>query len=169
MAPGIRIAVLNMQSFKIGWGMGKLLKRIISVLAVLFIFVAGCIGLNFLLADDTTTVSRLTLHEFYNQDDIDILFVGSSRTQRGIDAGLVSDLTGKKVFNVATVAQYPDASLALVKEAVQKYNVKEIYLEISEGVIRKYGAPPEYRGLKRTNIVSDFLPFSINIVKYLLL
>ena len=168
MAPGIQPVALNMRYFNLGWEMKKILTRIISIAGVLLFFVLGCAGLNFLLADDARTVSRLTLHELYNQDDIDVLVVGASRTQRGIDAPLVSELTGKKVFNTATVAQYPDASLTLIKEAVKKYDIKEIYFEISEGVIRKYGAPPQYRGLKRTNLVSDFLPFSINKVRFLL-
>ena len=146
----------------------KIVKRMISIAAVLTFFIIGCKFLNYILVNDVRVSSRVMMHEFYNQDNIDVLFVGPSRSQRGIDAPLVSELTGKKVFVAATSAQYLDASLTLVREAAEKYDVREVFLELSDGIAKNYGPPAERTGTSFTNIISDFMPLSLNKIKFIL-
>ena len=112
--------------------MNKIIKRILSLIAVAALIYAGCRFLTYMLQDDTASKTRLMMHEFYNQDNIDYLFVGTSHFVYGIDPILISEKTGKKAFSASNPAQMPDASLALIKEAVGLYKIKEIFLERKE-------------------------------------
>lgn len=68
------------------------------------------------------------VHELYNQDKIDILFVGASHCNRSINYKIIEEKTGKKIFFACSVGQRPDGSLALIKEAIKLYDIEEIYL-----------------------------------------
>ena len=66
----------------------------LAVAVLLGLLVKAC---NYLLVDDASSYTRLTLHEFYEAADegeqIDTLFLGSSHCFRAYDPQLFTELT----------------------------------------------------------------------------
>ena len=144
------------------------LKRILAFFAVLSLFVCGLLFFDYILVDDADSYTRLMEHELYNQDDIDILFAGASHCFRSIDPEIIERETGKKAFDACSSNQYPDGSLALIKEAINLYDIEEIYLEISEIVAEEMGIIKDRTEMKATYIISDYMRPSFNKLSYLL-
>lgn len=140
-----------------------IVKRAVILLAITGIIISGIFVLNYLLVNDANSYTRIMMHEFYNQDGIDILFLGASQCYYGIDPAIISEATGKKAFVASSSTQYPDVSFAIIKEAIDLYDLEEIYLEISasmaqyEGVIRK-----NRELLIPVYLISDYMRPSIN-------
>lgn len=142
----------------------KILKRLTAVAAVLGLAVAMMSVLNYCLTDDAKSSSRLVMHEFYTQEDIDILFVGASRYGNGIDAVSLSERTGKRVFTASSSGQRAEVSLALIKEALDRYTPEHIYLDASYGVasaekMRQLNIQDYMRGIY---VVSDYMEWTKN-------
>ena len=143
-------------------------KRAFAVFAVLLFVYCGCRCLNYMLIDDSDQYTRLMMHEFYSQDNIDVLFVGASHGTFGVDPELMGNLTGKKVFNACSYEQYPDATLALIKEADRLYDLEEIYFEVSINVAELTGYFKDRQSLVSTYLISDHMVPSVNKLSYLL-
>ncbi len=146
----------------------KIIKRIVHIAAVLFLIIAGAKGLSYILKDDTASYSRLMMHEFYSQDNIDILFLGASHCFRAVNPFIIDDATGKNSFAAAVPDERMDASFALLKEADNIYDVDEVYLEISARLALKTRAYKERESLASTYNVSDYMKPSLNKLNFLL-
>lgn len=146
----------------------KQIKRFVGKF-IFFMIIAGLsIKLfNYILVDDYNQYTRLTFHELFDTDEnVDVLFLGSSHCMRSIDPEMASQALGMKVFNGGTAAQYNDASYEILYAASQRHELKKVFVEVFYGQI---GQTPESRkNITATYLVSDYLPFSIEKVKYLL-
>lgn len=148
--------------------MKKLFKYIISILIVVTLVILGLKGVRYLVTDDTRSFTRIMMHEFYNQDEnIDILFVGSSHCYRSIIPSVIDEEMNCHSFNAGSSAQRMDGSLALVKECLNYYEPKEIVLDIYYDMIDTI-AHSEREELRSTYVLSDYMRFSINKISYLL-
>lgn len=142
--------------------MKNLLMRFATAAIVAFMIICGVKALNYVLVDDTSSYTRIMEHEFYHQENIDVLCLGASHCQKGINPVIVSEKIGKNVFNAASSSQKPDASYALIKEAIRRYDVEEIYLEISTSVAQSTGNYEDRTDLTSTYLISDYMKPSIN-------
>lgn len=141
----------------------KHLKR----LAFLILFLLAGIGLRWLLVDDTASYTRLMMHEFYRQDNIDILFVGSSHCYVSLDPRITDGIFEANTFNAGSALQAQDASFALIREAVERYHVRQVYMEMYYLMMDN----DEYREreqLTGTYIISDYMRPSLNKLRFLL-
>ena len=103
----------------------KVLKFFIfSALFFVFSFI-----LAFLLKDDANSYSRVLTHEFYKQENIDILLCGASHVSHGLDPRIADVQFGKNTFNSGTPNQNINGTLAIVKTGLKKYKVSTIFLE----------------------------------------
>lgn len=147
------------------------MKKTIKILAgcMVGIVVAFLVirGLSYILIDDSNAYTRLTFHEFYaQQENIDTLYVGSSHCFRAVNPQIMDEKTGKNNFNAGTSCQYLDGSYAIIQEAVKNNKLERVYVEMYYGQI---GYEPGNRGnTTATYIISDYMKFSVNKVKYLL-
>lgn len=148
--------------------MKKKLKQSIAVIAVCVLVRCGGKLLDDLLIDDTASYTRLMMHEFYEQDDIDILMVGASHCFGGIAPSIVEENTGKSVFLASSSSQPPDVSFALIKEAVKFYDIEQIYLEISAAIAVGTGSYKERTDMTQVYLISDYMRPSLNRVSLLL-
>ena len=148
--------------------MKRILKKIIPIAGVLLLIIAGCKCLTYMLKDDTMAYSRNMMHEFYNQDNIDILFLGASHCLRSVDPFIIEEETGKSTFLACTPDQKLDASFALLREAEKLYDLDEVYLEISANLARRSGVYKDRKSLSSTYIVSDYMRPSLNKLNFLL-
>ena len=67
--------------------------------------------------------------DFYSDDNIDYLYLGSSHVYCGIDPYILNDVNGKNNFNLSSHSQLLNGSYYLLKEADRKnklYLMKDI-------------------------------------------
>lgn len=142
------------------------IKKILQVIGFAAAFVLCGIGFRWLLVDDTQSYTRLMMHEFYNQQNIDILFVGSSHCYGALDPSITDLYFDANTFNAGSSLQAQDASFALIREAVEHYQVKHVYLEMYYLMMNN----DDYREreqLTGTYIISDYMHPSLNKVRFL--
>lgn len=145
-----------------------ILKRIASIICILGIMGVSLEGLQYLLVDDTESYTRIKMHELYNsEDNIDVLFVGSSHVNCSLNPETADALLDKNTFNAGTQGQPMDGSLAMIKEAITYYDIEQIYLEMYYGIAlgeeRK-----ERTELSNIYLISDYMRPSFRKLEYLL-
>lgn len=143
------------------------MKRIIGYLFYMIILSVLVINsMNYLLVDDSSQYTRLTFHEFYESENIDVLFLGSSHCMYSLNPEIFKKMTKKHTFNAGTSCQYLDGSYAVLREAGKRNKLQKVYIEMYYGQI---GQTPVTRGnTTATYIISDYMKPSVNKVLYLL-
>lgn len=122
-----------------------------------------------MIVDDTQSYTRVMMHEYYNQGNIDILFSGASLCYRSFDTQILDERLGVNTFNAGSSSQDLDASYYLIKDAVNRYDLDHIYLELSPVMALYMNIEERDSGkLNGTYIVSDYMKPSISKAFYLL-
>lgn len=147
-------------------GMGWV-KRVLYFIVFAAVFLLCGAGFRLLVTDDTQSYTRLMMHEFYAQPNIDILFVGSSHCYAALDPAITDEAFGANTFNAGSSLQAQDASFALIREAVERYQVKHIYLEMYY-LMMSNDEYQEREQLTGTYIISDYLRPSLSKARFLL-
>lgn len=122
--------------------------RIIGFIVVLFLLYS-IIGIA--VIDDNAS-TRLTFHDFYNQDNIDIAFVGASHVLRGIDPRVIEDEFDCCCFNLGSASQTYADSYYVLKELIQKNDIKTVFFNVEF-----CGFPREVDNKKASWIITDYL------------
>lgn len=144
------------------------IKRLICFIFFIICFIAVNNLLKYLLTYDTSSYTRITIHEFYNQEqNIDVLFLGSSHCYRSLDTSITDEIFNTNTFNAGTSDQRLDGSYALLVEADKYYDLKEVYLELyySSASLEKY---KDRDSMTNTYIISDYMKPSFNKYSYLI-
>ncbi|MBR6088987.1 MAG: hypothetical protein IKP86_03570 [Anaerolineaceae bacterium] len=131
------------------------------------LFLLCGMALRWLLIDDTASFTRLMMHEFYRQDNIDILFAGSSHCYVSLDPQITDEIFSADTFNAGSALQAQDASFALIREAVEHYHVRHVFMEMYYLMMNN----DEYRDrgqMTGTYIISDYMRPSLNKLHFLL-
>lgn len=146
------------------------MKKKIKYIAACFLFGVMFIVcgefFRYVLIDDTASFTRITFHEMYEQENIDILFVGSSHCYRSFIPEIFDEELGVNTFNVGTSSQYLDGSYMVIKEAARYNDIEHIYLELYYNIaFATYKTRTE---MTQTYIISDYLRPSLDKLRYLL-
>lgn len=124
---------------------------------------------TYILARDDlySSFTRVTLHELYHpQDNIDILFLGSSHSYRAINTRVTDEGFNANTFNAGTSCQYLDGSYALLVEAGKRNQLQRVYVEMYYSLT---GMNHEDRTeLTSTYQISDNMKTSVNKFRFLL-
>lgn len=107
------------------------ISRACRLLALAGMIVCIYCLLDYALSDDTKVQARISFHEYYAEEHIDNLFVGTSHTANGINTTKLSELTGEECYNIGTSGQLLLGTYYIAKEAVERGNVDKIFCEIS--------------------------------------
>lgn len=144
------------------------LKNALAVICFVALFLACGSFLRYILVDDSGSYTRVMMHEMYEQEEnIDILFVGSSHCYRSLDPRITDEMFGANTFNVGSSAQELDGSLALIRETAKTNDLEQIYLEVYYD-IAQMPAFEDREALVSTYIISDYMRPSLNKLGYLL-
>lgn len=133
--------------------------------AILFI----CYGkiFEYLLVDDAASYTRIMFHEMYGQDQIDVLFAGSSHCYRSLIPEVFdSAWGGVNSFNAGTSSQCLDGSYMIIREAAKYSDIKHVYLELYFRMA--FESYKDRTDMTQTYIISDYLKPSLDKIKYLL-
>ncbi len=128
----------------------------LKIITFIVIFFLLTIPVAFMLKDDVNSYSRVLTHEFYSQDNIDILFCGASHVSHGIDSRISDKAFGKNTFSTGTPSQGINGTYAIIQQALKSYKISKIYLECDFAVACRAGAAPKKMGTADF-IVSSFL------------
>lgn len=112
----------------------KKFRFCISAFAVLLLCLGMWKGLRYLLIDDTDSYTRRRMREFYEQENIDILFMGTSHSYRGFNPKVIDSELGVNSFYLGSASQPIDVTYLLIQEAVENYNINHIYVDLSYNV-----------------------------------
>ncbi|WP_192807768.1 hypothetical protein [Treponema sp. JC4] len=121
---------------------------------MLFFFLT--IPTAFILKDDINSYARILMHEFYNQDNIDILYCGASHVSHGITPVLADKINGKNNFSTGTASQTIEGTYAILRQAVKLYKVEKVFMEMDFAVSTK-SAKNSRSGFSADYLVSDYM------------
>lgn len=146
------------------------IRNVISIgLKIIVIIISLAVtskGLTYVLIDDTDRYSRIMIHELYNQDEnIDILFLGSSHSFTSINPKITDVGFNKNTFNAGTSGQRLDGSYALLVEANKLYDIEEVYLELYYGLMKQ--TISDRVNPTEMYLISDYMKPSINKYRYI--
>lgn len=82
------------------------MKRGIGILFRGFIIICAVLGINsilsYVLIDDVDDEVRYAMHELYEQENIETLFLGSSHVFCGYDPQILDEIMGENTYLAAT-------------------------------------------------------------------
>ena len=139
----------------------------IKLLSFLVVFCVLFISLQYLFAADKDSYTRVMEHEMYtSEENIDILFLGSSHTYRQYIPSIIDEYLGGHSFNAGSSSQHIDGGLALLKEAGKGNDLNTVFLEVCPSF--KGEVYSERTSFVETYIIGDYMHFGINKIRYLL-
>jgi hypothetical protein len=144
----------------------KLLRKILAITFIIAFFIASWFGLRYISVDDSSSYTRLTMHEFYNQENIDILFMGASHCYRGFDTNVTDEMLGCNTFNLGSSSQLLDTTYLLMREAVETNDIDHIYVDLSYNVSKESIKRGE--NLTSAYIITDYMRPSLKKIAFLL-
>lgn len=104
--------------------------RIIKVLLFSVIFFALSYVVAFFLRDDANSYARIMMHEFYCQDNVDVVFCGASHVSHGVDCRQADEVFGATTINLGTPSQQIDGTYIMLKQATRLYDIKKAFVEL---------------------------------------
>lgn len=147
------------------------MKKIViglKIFVFVILFIACGKFFRFILVDDTASYTRIMMHELYNsEENIDVLFVGSSHCYFSFVPSITDKIFGKNTFNAGSSSQGMDASYELIREANKENDLEQVYLE----VYYRMGADGENEDrtlMMGTNAISDYMNPSLRKWLFLL-
>lgn len=108
------------------------MRLLIKAVVFVAIFILLEEGLAFLVFP-RDSLSKTTINELHQHNDLDLLFVGTSSTYHSNIPLLVDEVAGVKSFNVTTPAQSFMASYYLLKEALKQNKISCVVLYVNAG------------------------------------
>lgn len=139
-------------------------RRIAACLAFIACMFLINEGIRFLVTDDVDSYTRVAMHEMYEQENIDILFLGSSHAYRSIDTEIMDEAWGVNTFNGGTSSQQPVLSYYLLKEVGRNNELSRVYMEVYYDLMWDN---EDYQSPTAAYIVSDYMVPSWNRLQFL--
>ena len=88
-------------------------------------------SLDYIISDDTGSLSRVTIHDFYEQDPIDLLFIGTSHTLYTMDSNQLTEDLNQSVFDLSVTGPDFIKMYYLLNEALRSKDIQHVWLEMS--------------------------------------
>jgi len=109
------------------------LNFVLKPLIAIMLAVVACLFFNFLLVTppQSSTISTTMADVKAQEENIDVVFLGTSMTFRDIDAVALSQGLDKNVFNIAYENGDYYTSYYLLKEVTKTNNLEKLFLESS--------------------------------------
>jgi hypothetical protein len=104
------------------------LKIILGLIMGIALFALICKGLNYIYVSYDPWY-RMVFQSYYDQDNIDNVFLGSSVVYFGVDPTVLDELNGQDNFNMSTPGQRWDTTYYLLREVISDHKPDNVYLE----------------------------------------
>ncbi len=144
-------------------------KRIGKIICVVLLCLCFKHILDYLFVnyDDSQWV-RIIWRAFYEEEEIDNLYLGSSHVYCDLNPYLLDELNGKNNFNFSTSAQRLNGTYYLLKEANKRNDLSHVYVELNYSLAT--GKDGEFK--QTDNLMAnwwniDYMHFSPNKLEYM--
>lgn len=142
------------------------MKKFIKIIVFILGLVAINYGISYLVTDNSGSYTRAAFHELYNSDEnIDVVFAGSSHCYRSVDPQIIDKETGFNSFNIGSSSQKIDGCYYFLNECFKTNQIKKVYLELNPWVLANGQKKQE---LTSTYILTDYMKPSLDKLKFLL-
>lgn len=148
------------------------MKRILKILFGIFIIICAIFAINgvlsYVLIDNADDEVRYAMHELYEQENIETLFLGSSHVFCGYDPQILDVALGENTYLASTPVQKVDGSYYLLKEVIKNNELKKVYLDM---YFWQYRDTPAKRGSEQMYYIyciTDNMKNSWNRIEFLL-
>ena len=118
-------------------------RTLIKIVVFIILFLLIQQAFTFVLEPENV-YARLMMHGMYEQESIDIVFLGASHAYRSFVPSVFDEKTGMNTYNVGTSSQTLKDSYYLLKEVFKTHDPKQVVLE--SGYSRF--ATTDYNGMK---------------------
>ncbi len=115
----------------------RIIKPVVETLLGIIILLSICNRLNYMYVT-YDPYHRILFKSYYDQDNIDNIFLGSSHVYCDIDPRILDNINGENNFNLATPGQRWDNTYYLLKDAIERYDIKSVYLECYHRMSTEY-------------------------------
>ncbi len=99
-----------------------------DLIGVVLLFSMLCGLLNYIYVP-RESYEKVLFESYYEQDNIDNIFMGSSHVYCDIDPYLLDEINGQNNFNMSSPCQRWDDTYYLLKQANKENDLKHVYLE----------------------------------------
>lgn len=143
----------------------RIFGKIIFVIVIMFMINRI---LWYISVDDVSAYTRHTFREMYTQEEnIDILFLGSSHCYRSLNPKITDEIFAKNTFNCGSSSQRLDATYAVLKEVAKRNELQTVYIELYYKMLlnKDYQSDAEVTDIY---LVSDYMKPSWNRTELLL-
>lgn len=148
-------------------GTEDVMKKYLSRAVCLILFTIGLCtvysGFDYIISDDTSSRTRVTFHDYYEENAFDYLFLGTSHAVPGINSVQLSNALDVSVFNLATSAQDFVGAYYILKEVVNLKQTDHVFLEISISRFKVKNASET-----STYIITDYMKSPLIRAEFLL-
>lgn len=142
----------------------KKVKIIFKIIIFFSLYLGVQHLVRFAILNDTGTISRVMIHEIYNQEkNIDVLFCGASHCQLGINPEIMDEELGLNTFNAGSSSQGLESTLALIKEVSHFNDLSQVYVDLDYSIVMR-----DTPNLESIYIISDYLHPSFRKFDFLL-
>ena len=136
-------------------------KRITGKFAAFIVIFCLLQGLLAFVAVPGQTLTRIMMHDFYSQDEIDLVFLGASRVYRSIIPTKLDSALGTKSFNLSSGTQNMVDSYYLLKDLFKKHSPELVFIDVNW---RRFGEKDPVG----TMLPFIHMPLSMNKLDYLI-
>ncbi len=144
------------------------LKIIFGSLIIICSILAVNSILSYVLIDDAEDEVRYAMHEFYEQEGIETLFLGSSHVFCGYDPRILDEVLGENTYLAATPVQKIDGSYYLLKEALKDNDIKKVYLDMFHWQYKDIPAERSSMQMVYIYCITDNMKNNWNKIEFLL-
>lgn len=107
----------------------KIAKRAFSILMVLVVLFFSINILNRIYFEEEPE-NRILWKSFYEQDNIDNVFIGSSHVYCDVNPFILDEINGKNNFDLSVGSLTVNSSYYLLKEVDRVYDLSDVYVEL---------------------------------------
>lgn len=148
--------------------MKRAVRTILGALMILCGIWAADRILSYLVVDDVGDEVRYAMHELYEQNDIETLFLGSSHVFFGYDPRILDEIMGENTYLAATPAQKADGSYYLLKEVLKNNPVRKVYLDVFCKMYKVVPAQRTSEHMMYIYCITDYMKNGWNRTEFLL-
>ena len=136
------------------------IKTLMKLLVFMFILVLLLEAAGF-ATNRPNAYTRIMLHEMYKEEDIDLVFIGASRTYRGFAPYVIDEELGSKSFNMGSSAQGIVDTYYLLEEMYKYHSPEVVVICINHGGLYRRS------NTRKSEILIDYYKPSFNKIMYM--
>lgn len=145
----------------------KFIKITVKVLLLLVVLL--CINAIIVFCTYEKSEYAGTIDKMYEEENnIDILILGSSHAHVSFDEKYMSDVLKKNVYNAGTPVQKPDAAYYILKEATKTNDIEKVYLDMFYYMYHDNPKERTNAQLEFIYLVSDEMKWSMDKIHFLM-